>query len=330
MMASFSSSPARTLNAALFSILPLAAAVVLTLAAPAMARQLQAPGSRIQIDLPDGFKPADRFMGFQHPSGASIVLIEAPAFAYEKMKPGLTAAHLKTRGVLDVEPIDIGRTDKHLALKARQPTAVVMIQKLIMLVGDAKSTALLSANLPLRDGAKVSPLWDGIRKAFATATLADKAAPRDIGFAMRYTGPFKEARSFGFKGRTYNLTGELPRERVTKESPTFVIAPSFDRRVGTNDLKALARRMVEQVTAKYTGRSIAEPSEVTIDNLKGYRHRVTGKANGTGEDVVLIHIVLFEETGGYVRMIASTPAGEADKYEPEIDKMALSFHRTKK
>ena len=41
------------------------------------ARIIQAPNSRVSLDLPESFKPAARYAGFEHAaSGASIVILE--------------------------------------------------------------------------------------------------------------------------------------------------------------------------------------------------------------------------------------------------------------
>ncbi len=310
--------------------LSLTVAAWLAVAPAVNAKSLQAPGSSVVIDLPDGFRIAERFLGFQHPSGASVVIIEAPAFAYDRMRPGMTPARLRTRGVLDIQTIDLGRTDKHVALVGRQPTAVVTVQKLILLVGNDRVTTLLSANLPLRDGETVSPMFDAVKTAFANARLADKPAPRKFGFDLAYTGPFKEGEAIGFGGRIYSLTGKLPRGPVKQASPNVVVGTSFDRVTRGDQGRTLARTMVSQILRDYKQIDVSPVSDVTIDGLNGYLHRATGVWTQTGEEMVVLHYLLIEPAGGYVRIFATTPAKDAARYEPEFRKMAESFQRTQK
>ncbi|MEO0793059.1 MAG: hypothetical protein AAFY27_11015, partial [Pseudomonadota bacterium] len=88
---------------------------------PATTKQ-QLPDSRVRLPLPSGFEPARNFRGFIHTSGASIVIIEVAGSAYDRMANSLTARLLSSRGVRDAKPLDLKRSDRHVAIAGRQAT----------------------------------------------------------------------------------------------------------------------------------------------------------------------------------------------------------------
>ncbi|MEM9030820.1 MAG: hypothetical protein AAGC70_20865 [Pseudomonadota bacterium] len=295
---------------------------------PAIADVLQAPGSRVRLDLPDGFAPAKRFTGFEHTSGASVVILEAPGFAYAKMAPGLTASNLKTRGVVDVTAMNLKRGDTHVALEGRQQTPLGTFQKLILLVSTDAATALISANLPVPAGAKVSPLADGVRRAFASAEIAAKPAEIKLAFQISYVGPFKRVEGFVGAGAIFNMSGTLPRTKLKTASTSFIASQSYDRSVTRVD-DALVERMVKSLGRGHSDLTFAKGEPVTIDGLNGQIHRISAVWTQSGEKIEMLHVVLFDPAGGYFRMVGTTPATDGARIMPEFRKMAESFKRAR-
>src|ERR1041385_8187283 len=78
-----------------------AALAAVTLAAPAHAADPVFPvNSRIGLVAPAGFRPSERFPGFENPqASAAILLVELPDEAYADVEKGFTDEALKQRGM---------------------------------------------------------------------------------------------------------------------------------------------------------------------------------------------------------------------------------------
>ncbi|MEL6299477.1 MAG: hypothetical protein AAFQ45_12980 [Pseudomonadota bacterium] len=296
--------------------------------APVAAKVMQAPDSRVALTLPDGFTKATRFKGFEHPSGASIVVLEVPAVAYARMARAMNPNTLATRGVLNAKALDLGRSDKHVAFTAEQRTAIGMFDKVLLLIGDETSTALVTANVPRKAAADGQVSVDAIKSAFAKASFAKRSAAAKPLYAFTYTGPFKKAGSVMGAGQIYNLKGEMPKQRLTKAEPNFIAVHALNKEINVPNPPLFAAGQVEALRG-FTGKRIIKTEAGRIAGIEAHRHTVSAKNTSTGDDVVFYHVMLFPEDGGYYRFIASTPAADADTYVPEFEKMAASFELAK-
>ena len=239
----------------------------------------------------------------------------------------MTARALATKGISDVAPLDLGRTDKSIALEARQPTPVGTYQKFLLLIGSDAKTALITANLPLSDGGDVSPLAETIRGAFRSAALSESIAPRELPYALTYSGPFKRAGDLAGAGEVYTLSGKLPEELVKDPEPGFIIAHSLSA-LGRFDRAELASRLVMAIE-KYRGITVKQTAPITINGVSGIQHLASATDNRNGIAVSILHTTLFPESGGYVRLLGITPTREAERYLPVFQELAASFRMKK-
>ena len=321
------SAEARTRHRAPFVKLWLAVLLLAASPAPIVAKAVQAPDSRVVINLPDGFETAKRFKGFQHPSGASVVILEVPASAYDKMARGMNANALARRGITNVEPLKLDRKDKHTALKAEQRTIRGVFEKLILLLGDGEGTALITANLPRLDGDTPTVEASRILAAFEDIRLGQRSPPPKPLYTFRETGPLKKAGSLAGAGQIYNETGTLPRERIKKSVPTFIAVHALNQlQVPSPSLFAAGQF---EALSGFKDKTLTDGVKTRIAGMEAHIHRGTATSTGTGDRVQLFHAMIFPPAGGYYRFIGTTPEAKAGTFMPVFQKMAESFELAK-
>jgi len=313
----------RVIAFALFAAFAFAAGPIPT----ANAKAVQAPDSRVVIDLPTGFKTATRFKGFEHPSGASVVILEVPAAAYDKMARAMNANALERRGITGAESLTLSREGKYTALQGEQRTIAGTFDKLILLIGDSQGTALVTANLPRSDGATAGVDKAQILAAFEGVSLGQRSPPPKPLYVFRETGPLKFAGSLMGAGQIYNESGSLPRERIKKSAPTFIAVHAL------NDLKVPSPSLFAagqfDALRGYKDKALADGVKIQIAGMDAHIHTGTATSTATGERVQLFHTMIFPERGGYYRFIGTTPETKAGTFMPLFRKMAESFELAK-
>jgi hypothetical protein len=297
----------------------------------AVAKPMQAPGTRVVMDLPEGFKPASRFLGFEHQSGASIVLLELPGHAFRQMQAALTAKMLASRGIVDVEPLALGENDPRVALTGRQGTQIGWFHKVMLLIGDPKTTALVTANIPEAAIESGAISRDAVITAVKSTSLAGAAVARKQRYQIADPAPLKFAGTFAGDALLFNQNGTLPRERTTDALTTFVVAGSLDTRPVTGDREAIAMRLLQSLR-DLDRLTVPQTGPITIDGLDGIAQTARADYVTEGREpqpIVIYHVVLFEPEGGYVRMIGQAPLAEGRTALADFKRIAASFRRSK-
>ena len=91
-----------SIRAAMLALLAVASMFNPVVAAPA-----PVPGTRVELEPPEGFTPSRRFPGFEHlAQGASIMVNEVPA-GYAELRAGFTREGLASRGMRLIEMKDV-------------------------------------------------------------------------------------------------------------------------------------------------------------------------------------------------------------------------------
>src|SRR5262245_17868816 len=115
----------------------------------AQAEPMQAPKSRVVLDLPEGYQASDLFSGFvNEETGASFVIMELPAKAYGSLAKGFSAEALGKKGITEVESGQLERTGDHIYMTGKQGSPAGPFAKHIMIFHDAQTTAMITGNIP--------------------------------------------------------------------------------------------------------------------------------------------------------------------------------------
>jgi hypothetical protein len=301
----------------------IACLALMLVVAAAAARSTQAPNSRVTLDLPAGFTPASRYAGFEHTaSGASFVILEAPAHAYEQMAAGFTPEGLATRGVTNAVKGQLTRVGEHVYMRAEQATPLGLFDKLFVVFRASDITVLVTASVPRSAVQKKSIDLAAIESALASARVVEARLDRPL-FTLGYTGPLKSAGAIMGSGLLFTRDGKMEAPQQPGPPTLFILAPSLDRRQ-ILDIGPFAERALTTVPGVGTLQVTAAQS-VEIAGLAGIRHEAKGASDPDGTPVRVMQIVLAGKDGGYVRMIGIAPDAEASQFMPEFVKMAASL-----
>ena len=302
-----------------------ALAVLFAMSAPApvAATPQQAPNSRVVLDLPPGYTPSPLFSGFQNEAlGVSYIILEAPVAEYAKMAQGFTPQELAKRGIMDVRPASIARSDPHVYMRAQQTSAAGTYDKFFVLFRTHDQTILVSVNVPAKEIEDDSVDPDEIARVLASARTTATPAVRDL-YELSYLGPFKEAGTLVGTSKVYTLDGRLEPERRGVTRSAFMVAPSLDKRpIGDPDKLAVA--LLASLPG-YKDVKPAEPHDIKIGDLDGVE--VSARAVDEDDDtpVHLYQAMLLGKDGGYFRLIGIATDKDAGRLEPEFPKIAKSF-----
>jgi hypothetical protein len=288
----------------------------------------QAPNSRIAMDLPENFVPADRFSGFiDAKTGASFLIMEMPAIAFEELKAiGEKTEALAQKGVMETTKKDLpDRSGEYVYVTGRQHTAAGNYGKFIMVMRESDLTAMITANIPQQALDSNSITLAQIERALASATVKADAIKGEDLFSLSYLGPFKETITVLGNSKAYSLTGKLPEPGAPRSNvdPILVVSPSADKRPIPN-VQAAAQASFRSIGGLSAHQTKGEKN-VVIAGLKGYEIFGEGKDGRTGEQTGLYVLLLTVEGGGYYVIAGSAAAGDMPTYLPEFQKIALGF-----
>ncbi len=308
-----------------FPGLALAGALHLALVAnPGQARVQQAPGSRVIIDLPEGYQPATQFSGFINEAlGISIVIAEMPAEAYDQIAKGMTAEVLATRGIRDATAAKLERPEAHLFMRGEQASPQGDVAKFLLVFRDKSVTTVVTANVPK------TALGDGrvraadIETALATAAIADSAAPQRELFRLGYLGGLQPAGAFMGTARLYTLDGKAGQPGTLSKGPVLIVAPSVDKRA-IPDLDGHAERILGALPG-LEGLTIAARGKLQVAGQPASEIIADAKDRASKADVVVYQVVVPGKDGGYVRIVGQAPATDRDSNLADFRRMAQSL-----
>lgn len=310
-------------NARIWAAAVLAAMMSFSVPALALATPQQAPNSRVVVDLPPGYAPSPLFSGFQNEAlGVSFVILEAPASEYDKMAQGFTADELAKRGITEVEPGKLDREGPYVYMRAHQKSPAGNYAKFFVLFPTGDQTILVSVNVPAKAIEDGSVKAEDIERILASAKTTEKAAVRDL-YTLNYLGPFKEAGTVVGTSKLYTLDGRLEPERRGVTRSAFMVAPSLDKRQVVEPEK-MAVSLLASLPG-YKDVKPDEPHEIEIAGLKGVEVTADAADADDGKPIRLYQAMLFNEDGGYFRLIGIATPEEASRLKPEFPKIAQSF-----
>lgn len=302
--------------------------VLVALIAPASAGTFQLPGSRVVIEAPAGFALSSDFVGLEHPSGASIIIVDFPAAAYVQLKAGFNPKALARANFIDAKPLKLTRGDDFLAFEGKVGGVMT---RFMLVVADDKTTALLTVNIPdqaLESGAIARR---DVERSLETVASKQIATEFERNYTLGYLGSFKHAADLNVLGKLslYNLAGKLPGKPVERQEPNFTVLqiPVVQMNdAPTTDLKVRARRLLS-ATNKRSNTELVEEKPISISGLDGWEHTATAWQINTKEKVGLYSVTLLDKNDMLIQLLGSMPISDFEKLLPEYRKIAASFRR---
>jgi hypothetical protein len=296
-------------------------------ASAAMAERQMAAGSRVSMDIPAGFKPAQRFVGFMHePLSASFLIVEAPAAAFDDLKTSLNLEALATRGLTNLKQSKLVRKEEHAYVTGIGEGPGGRYDRHLLVIKFADLAVLVTGNVPQAAVKSGKLTTAAIVKALTSLAVEAQAAPQPELFTLSDVGPFQAAPTKAMQSRLYVKPGAPVGTPAITDHPMFIVAPSIDARA-IGDVGLAARTALLSVAGAKID-DITDASDVIIDGLKGVALTATGTTATSGAPLLVYQVLLPLPEGGFFRMIGMTPGGDAATNLPQFKAMAASFKRT--
>lgn len=290
-------------------------------ALPAAAKVMQAPGSRVSVDLPDAFKASPVFAGFMELiSSAAVIVREVPADAYDKVVAGLAPEVLAKKGIKDAEVGTLQRTGDYFYVKGEQVHPRAVFEKFILVMRDDRNTAVITVNVPKGSFVNGSIQRSDVIKALTSAKLEAKAAPsRDL-FKLAYLGPFELIGQPTGTSRSYATADD---DGPKDARNVLVVSPSLNR-LPIKSLREFSQYALQSLR-KQKDLAVTGNKDMQIDGMAGHLVTATAKRGASSTPVVIRQLILQPASGGYYRLLAVTKAADEARLAPEIARVFASF-----
>jgi hypothetical protein len=297
------------------SLRGLVAGLVGALAAilPARAEPVFPPAGSLGLAPPAGMTPSKSFAGFEHRSGASIILMEMPPEAWDQISQKFTpeavaASGFRVKGEREALPVQGG---EGFVLRGSQSANGLTYTKWVAVVRGAPGTGLVTVQVP-ESAAKQVP-GKAVEAALRTIAFRAKASVADQVAALPYTiGDTAGSRPvIVFAGNSLILT-EGPKDVDPQgEQPAILITPSLGQvAVPAGGEATLARRVF---AAHKDARDVAVTGEEssTRGSAIVVRLRGTYTDTRTSRPMAMTQTMVFEGDR-YLRVLGFADAAKAD------------------
>lgn len=275
-------------------------------------KAMQAPGSKVQMDLAPQFEAAERFVGFVDDTrDISIVTSDMPAVAYDQMSTGMTPEAMTAKGFKGARTEKLDRPDPYIHLRAVQAAPDGLDhEKFILIFKDAEATSLVSINVPkVRfDKGEVSAAEIASILASARRATADIAPLKPVA-TIADPAPLKLALSYGLT-QLWTLDGKSGQEGAS--SPAIIIAGSFNREPVSNMTKLSADGLTG--LAGYTDVRLGKTEKLIVDGSPAIEGTAIGRDSKSGEERALYQVIVAPENASYVRFIGIAPKKDQDEW----------------
>jgi hypothetical protein len=281
-------------------------------------------GTRVTIEPPAGFSPAEQFPGFLRADiGASIMVTELPGPVAE-VREGMTEQGLAARGMvlLESRPVQVdGR--EGLLLHVRQEASGLDYLKWFLLAGDERGTTLVVGTFPGRESAWLSA---PVRQAVLSAAW-DRQAKVDLFegllFRLEPTPKLKIANRMN-NMILLNAAGSLG---PLGPGEPFYIAGNAVAKTDIPDLAAFSRARALQAANISLLRN-AKGRPIRIDELDAYELVAEATHRGSGVPIRFYQVIAPAD-GTYFILQGFVETGRADEFLAEFRHITETFRRAK-
>ncbi|KQQ14609.1 hypothetical protein ASF53_08210 [Methylobacterium sp. Leaf123] len=271
------------------------------------------PAGSLGLAPPPGMKPAASFSGFEHRSGASIVLVEMPPEAWNQINGKFTPEALAPSGFRvkgGPEPLTVAGGEGFV-LRGTQGANGLTYTKWVAVVRGAPGTGLVTVQVP-ETAAKQVPA-PAVEAALRTIAFRPKASLADQVASLPYSvGDTAGFRPMGvFAGNGLILT-EGPKDvDPEREQPVIIVAPSLGQAPVPAGAEVAYSRRIFTAQKDLKDVAITDEARSTRGDAVVVRLRGTGTDTRTGRTLGMTQTVVFEG-GRYMRVIGFADAGRAD------------------
>jgi hypothetical protein len=282
-----------------------AALAAVSIAAPAYAADPVFPvNSRIGLVAPAGFKPSEKFPGFENPeASAAILLVELPDAAYADVEKGFTDEALKQRGMTVQlrEPLTF-KDGKGFFVAGPQASNGANRYESVMIASMAGVTSIVSVQMIEATHATITDAI--VRDTFKSLAIRKQVPESEKLAVLPYKigdlAKFRVVRS-GRDGVAILTDG--PKDEVTAvEQPFLLIGVAPGAAPKPEDRDAFAKRILGTAPGiKDIKINRSEP--LRIGQAQGYEIVADAKDSVSGTDVSTVQWLRFGQNG-YLQMFA--------------------------
>lgn len=292
-----------------------AAFLALLVRAPAPAQAPAAPvfpgSSVIGLVPPEGMTPSRSFAGFEHSSGASIVLVDLPAEAYDALAGRFTPDGLRPSGFVmrgDSLPLSIAGGEGMLA-HGYQEAHGVRFRKWIVLLRGPAITGMVTVQVPEGKAGISDAVVETTLQTIAfrpAQSMEDQVAA--LPYAVGDLAGFRIVR--GLLGNSLLLTDGPKDVDPEGDQPMVVVAHSLGRVWTAGQELAFARKAATGISGlediAITSERQSQSASTPIVRLRGQ-----GRDAGSGQSRLFAQTILFHGSD-YIRVVAITPPERAE------------------
>jgi hypothetical protein len=281
-----------------------AAAAILMLAVPAHAADAVFPvNSHVGLAAPAGFKPSERFVGFENPeASAAILIVELPDEAYAEAEKSFADEALKQRGMTVQlrEPLTF-KDGKGFFIAGPQSTQGTTRFEAVMLANMNGITTFISLQMVEASRAKFTDamIRDTFQSLAVRKEIPDSERLSVLPYKINELAKFRLVRT-GREGVAILTDG--PKDEVTAvEQPFLLIAIAPGGAPKPEERDAFAKRLFSSAPGiKDIKITRAEP--LRIGQAQGYEIIADAK-DRAGTDVTTVQWIRFGQNG-YLQMFA--------------------------
>lgn len=271
------------------------------------------PAGSLGLAPPPGMTPAASFSGFEHRSGASIVLVEMPPEAWDQINGKFTPEALAPSGFRvkgGPEPLSTAGGEGFV-LRGKQGANGLTYTKWVAVVRGAAGTGLVTVQVP-ETAAKQVPAAT-VEAALRTIAFRPKASLADQVAALPFTvGDTAGFRPMGvFAGNGLLLT-EGPKDvDPEREQPVVIVTPSLGQAPVPEGAEAAYARRLFTAQKDLTNVAVTDETRSNQGEAVVVRLRGTGTDTKTGRTLGITQTMVFDG-GRTLRVIGFADAGRAD------------------
>ncbi|KQP70788.1 hypothetical protein [Methylobacterium sp. Leaf112] len=296
------------------------------LAAPAHAAEATFPPTgAVGLVPPPGMVPAKAFAGFEHPSGASIVIIEMPAEAYGQLVAKFTPEALGPTGFVAKgtgEGLSVTGGEGRL-LRGSQSANGLAYTKWIAVVRGGAGTGLVTVQVP--EAARRQVPDKAVEAALGTIAFRAPGNVADQIAALPYSvgdlAGFRPVRTL--MGNALLLTDGPKDIDPEGEQAIVIVAPSLGQvPVAPGQEGAFARKALGTIR-EVRDIAVTDEKNSTLGGAAVVRLRGTGSDTLSGR-MMSVHQTIRFDGAGYLRVIGFAGADQRDVLA-RIDRIAASI-----
>lgn len=300
----------------------LARCIAVLLLVPALhaAAEVRAvPGTRVRLQVPEGFALAPELPGIGRAEELTSVVVTELPLPLARALPDFTAEALAERGLelFRRGDVEIG-PHRGTLFHATQRAGGITFRKWLLLFGDDTSSVLITATAPLDLEARHH---EALVRVLRTAVW-DPAQPRAQSGPLRFrvdeVPPFEIVTT----GTNAVVLGDPQHEG--EGIPSLVVAGSSLGRVHVGDLPDFARTRLEQ-TPTLEEIAIREEGEARLAGLPAWEIRGEARDSASG-GAVRVHQILTSDAGHYFMLQGIVDAqGDVEGFAQAFREIAGSF-----